>query len=81
MQTRKSDQERGNTMNSNISTDVNETVSDMDLIKKRRKSNIIAFIACTLLAFVLWLAIRNATDVSETPTLPPYQDPPIDVNA
>ena len=65
-------------MNPNILTDVNETISETDLIKKRRKGNIIAFIACTLLAFVLWLAIRNATDISEAPALPPYQDPPVE---
>ncbi len=68
-------------MNPNISTDVNEAVSDTDLIKKRRKSNIIAFIVCALLAFVLWLAIRNATDTPEAPILPPYQDPAIDLEA
>ena len=62
-------------MNSNITPDVNENVSDTDILKKRRKSNIIALIVCTLLAFVLWLAIRNATpDENEGPSIPPSYD-------
>ena len=66
--------ERGNKMNQNISPEERENISEVDLWKKRRKSNIVALIACTLIAFVLWLAIRNATDVNETPTLPPATD-------
>jgi hypothetical protein len=61
-------------MNQNISPEERENISEVDLWKKRRKSNIVALIACTLIAFVLWLAIRNATDVNETPTLPPATD-------
>ena len=61
-------------MNQNISPDERENGSEPEALKKDRKSNIMALIVCTLLAFVLWLAIRNATDVSETPNLPPVSD-------
>lgn len=58
-----------------MSPEERENVSDVDLLKKNRKSNIIAFVVCTLLAFVLWLAIRNATpDENEAPNLPPVSD-------
>ena len=59
-------------MNQNISPEERENTSDLDLLKKNRKSNIIAFIVCTLLAFVLWLAIRNAEpDENAETNLPP----------
>ncbi len=62
-------------MNQNISPEERENAPDLDLLKKSRKSNIIALIVCTLLAFVLWLAIRNATpDENGAPNLPPVSD-------
>ena len=61
-------------MNQNISPEERDNASEIDLRNNRRKSNIVALIVCTLVAFVLWLAIRNATDLNQTPTLPPATD-------
>lgn len=73
--------ERGNKMNQNISPEEREGGSDLDLLKKNRKSNIIAFIVCASLAFVLWLAIRNATDEPAAPSLPPVSDQVVQQNS
>ena len=54
-------------MDQNTSFEEMENISEKDLEKKNRKNNIIAFIICTLLAFTLWLMIRNTEADKELP--------------
>ena len=61
-------------MNSNISPEERDNASEIDSTKKRRKGDVVALIVCTLLAFVLWLAIRNATDEGDAQQLPPVYE-------
>ncbi len=61
-------------MDQNNSFDVRENISEEDLAKKNRKNNIIAFIICVLLAFTLWLMIRNADDEGKGDELPPVNN-------
>ncbi len=66
--------ERGKKMDQNTFFNERENISDEDLLRKNRRNNIIAFIVCTLLAFTLWLMIRNANDTGSDPELPPVND-------
>jgi len=54
-------------MDQNTSFEEMENISEEDLKKKNQKNNIIAFIICTLLAFTLWLMIRNTEADKELP--------------
>ena len=56
-------------MDQNTSFEEMENISEEDLEKKNRKNNIIAFIICTLLAFTLWLMIRNTEADKELPSV------------
>lgn len=59
-------------MNQNQNTVFDE--QEIDLEKKNKKGNIIAFIVCVLLAFTLWLVIRNTNDKGTTVPQPPVTD-------
>lgn len=60
-------------MDQNNSFDERENISEENPVKKDRRNNIIAFIICILLAFTLWLVIRN-TDVDNDKELPPVNN-------
>ncbi len=55
-------------MNSNEKKDIREEIPEEETGGKSRRSNIISFIVCVLIAFVLWLIIMNVAD--EPTTLP-----------
>ena len=61
-------------MDQNNLFDECENISEEDLAKKNRRNNIIAFIICTLLAFTLWLMIRNADADDGGMTSPPVNN-------
>ena len=58
-------------MDQNNSFEERDYVSEEAIARKNRKNNIVAFIVCTLLAFTLWLMIRN-TDADQDKE-PPVQ--------
>ena len=60
-------------MDQNTSFEEIEKISEENSERKNRKNNIIAFIICTLLAFTLWLMIRN-TDTDKGEELPPVNN-------
>lgn len=51
-----------------------ENISEDNWTTKSRKNNIIAFIVCVVLAFSLWLVIRNATPDTGVEVNPPSSD-------